>query len=717
MTYLPHPDIVTTARWRRPFHLEQAAENVLYTKCIDAAVRVWVPSDTHDGKHWQLWGKVDVGASVQDGLLMPQDVQLTFMVDSRDFTPSVERAIQDRMADDSSTDDVALDHLVAVARKNPEICIAIDSSGLLSAWAFENVSSATAESPGIFSITQVRSQQLEHLSGFLSLKRLPHVEVHTYCDRSTGKLHVLLHSFDGRIGLFAANVADLFDPTTNGRRFPLEAVWSGHSSAIRKMIRNFSGTSVVSRTGQGEIIVWKHALSPALSSGPSLTPKCTITNHGYIHRISVLRKGRFVVLLQEKSVALWDCRSATATCLDACTYSLAGKPLCLIILPRPNVGDYTTAHIATVTSSGNGVVWQVKFPQGYHDSTAVKGAEIKEFCCFDLKGVEDLAYVLPVDPAGSQPVAHGFLDVFSRDVAISYTTTGRVDFWTARVATEKHAVEWLSTCSTETGLNKPALVSGSMLKKAALVNSTRSQVTIWDIGGTRLEFDEDYETHNVIQDLDWTSTPDLQSILAVGFQYRVVLLSQMRFDYLNKGPAWAPIREISIRELTPHPIGDSTWLSGGHLMIGAGNQVFVYDRNVKGSERLKPGLRLTHRKDETWDVFESVQRLNGPLPIFHPQFLSQCILVGKSVLVRRILVSLHRILKYHIAGEHIDDYLGLDLEEFYNTNVSTLGYTFAPLLKYKTALWILIWSLGTPRQKGYKVQGVFSQRKLERGRQ
>lgn len=675
MTYLPHPDIVASARWRRPFHLEQAAENVLYTNCMDAAVRVWVPSDTHDGKHWRLWGRVDVGASVQDGPQTPRDVQLAFMVDSRDFTPSVERAIQDRMADDSSTDDVALDHLVAIARKSPEICVAIDSSGLLSAWAFENVSSGTAESPGIFSITQVRSPQLEHLSGFLPIKQLPHVEVHTYCDRSTGKLHVLLHSFDGRIGLFATNVADLFDPTTNERRFPLEAVWSGHSGAIRKMVRNFSGTSVVSRTGQGEIIVWKHALSPASSSGPSLTPKSTIPGHEQIHRISVLRKGRFVVLLHAKSVTLWDCRAATATCLDTCAYSVAGKPLCLIILPRPDVRDYTTAHIATVTSSGSGIVWQVKLPQGYHSNpTSVKGAEIQELCSFDLQDVKDLAYVLPVDPAGSQPVAHGFLDVFSRDVAVSYTSTGKVDFWTARVTPEKRTVEWLSTCSTETGLTNPALVSGSMLKKATLVNSTRSQVTIWDIGGSRLEFDQDYKTHNVIQDLDWASTPDLQSILAVGFQYRVVLLSQMRFDYLNKGPAWAPIREISIRDLTPHPIGDSTWLSGGHLMIGAGNQVFVYDRNVKASERLTSGLRLVHRKDDTCDLFEAVQRLNGPLPIFHPQFLSQCILVGKNSLVRRILVSLHRILKYHIAGEHIDDYLGLDLEEFYDGGVSAPWY-------------------------------------------
>jgi WD40 repeat protein len=666
MTYLRHPNIVSSARWRRPFHVEQTAENVLYTFCTDAAVRVWTPADTYDGKQWNLWGKVDVGASVDDGPLAAHDVQLAFMVDSRDFAPSVETAVQDRMTDDSIVDDVALEHLVAVARKSPEICIAVDSYGLLSAWAFEDVGSSTAKSPGIFNIARIRSRQLEFLSGFLSLRDLPHIEIQTYCDRSSGRLHILLHSFDGRIGVFTANVADLLDPTTNDRRLSLETIWSGHSGSIRKMVRNFSGRAVVSRTDHGECITWNHTQPRSSKTpSPSLSRRCVIPEKGHIHRISVLRKGRFVVFLQDKTVTLWDCRSEKGAALDQRSYEAPGKPLCLIILPRPQVRDYTTAHIATITSEGRGIVWEVSLPRYFDDPMSTAGAKIEEFCQLELQDSEGLAYVLPVDPAGSPPVAHGFLDVFSRDVAVSYTKSGRVAFWTARVDLARRQVDWLCTSSTETGISEPALVSGSMLKKAALVNSTRSMVTIWDIGGARLEFDEDYETHNVIRDLDWTATPDAQSILAVGFQYKVVLLSQMRFDYLNKGPAWAAVREISIRDLTPHPIGDSTWLSDGHLVIGAGHQMFVHDRRVHVSDQLITGSRLPRRKDGTWDLFEAVQRFNGPLPIFHPQFLSQSILSGKSVIVRRILVALHKTLKYYIAGESLDDYLGLDMSVFY----------------------------------------------------
>ncbi|KAH7146567.1 RAVE protein 1 C terminal-domain-containing protein [Dactylonectria macrodidyma] len=665
LTYLRHPAVVTSVQWRKPFHIEQTADNVLYTICLDRCVRIWTPTESPDGKHWRLWGQVDICAPSRD-YPNPQDMRWAFILNGRDFTASVERAVEDRMSDDSSTDDVALDHLVAIANKNPEICIALDGQGMMSAWALENVSGNVAGTPTIFNVAHIVSPHFELLGRFLASQDTPHTEVQTYCDRVSGKVHILLHSFDGRIGVFTGSVADLFDPTTNDKRLSLHTTWSGHSSSITKISRNFSGRAVVSRTRDGESIVWKHVLNAHKNRGLGLTRASVIPEKGHIHRICVLRKGRFVVFLYHDTVSLWDCRSAQASSLAQCGYDVLGKPLCLILLPRRQVKDYTVAHIATVTSERKGIVWEIDLPRYLDDPKATAGANMKEFCRFELEDAEGLAYVLPVDPAGSSPVVSGFLDIFARDVAISYTQTGRVDFWTARVDPEQNKVGWLSTCSTETGLSEPALVSGSTLKKAALVNSTRSQLTIWDGGSSRLEYENDFKTHDMIRDLDWTSTPDSQSILAVGFQYRVILLSQMRFDYLNKGPAWAQIREISIRELTPHPIGDSTWLGDGHLVIGAGNQMFIQDRQVGVAESHRADLRLPPRKDGAWDIFEAVQRFNGPLPVFHPQFLSQCILSGKTTLVRRALVALHKILKYHIDGETIDDYLGMDVGEFYN---------------------------------------------------
>jgi hypothetical protein len=554
---------------------------------------------------------------------------------------------------------------VAVANKNPEICIAVDSNGSMSAWALENVGNSTADKPSVFNIAQVSSPEFAQLGGLVSIGDAPHLEVQTFCDAKTGDLHVLVHSFDGRIGILSSSVADLLDPTINDRRMNLNSIWSGHSESIRKIIRNFSGRAVVSRTTAGESIVWKHRLQEKATYGLGLNRHSVIPEHGHVHRICVFRKGRFVVTLQHDSVSLWDCRAKNALQLGQAPYRISGNPLCLIILPRPQIKDYTTAHIATVTSERKGIVWEVSLPRYFDEPDSTEGGKISEYCRFTLDAPEDLAYVLPVDPAGSTPIASGFLDVFSRDVAISYTAAGRVEFWTARVDLQQRGVDWLSTSYTETSISEPSLVSGSMLKKAALVNSSRSMLTIWDIGGSRLEFEADYASSDVIRDLDWTSTPDSQSILAVGFQFRVLLLSQMRFDYLNKGPAWATIREISIRDFTPHPIGDSAWLGDGNLVIGAGHQMFVHDRLFGVSESLASNMRMPRRKDGTFDLFQAVQRFNGPLPVFHPQFLSQCILSGKNDMVRSILIALHKTLKYHVPGDRVDDYLGLDPNDFY----------------------------------------------------
>lgn len=673
--YLSHPQAVTSLQWRKPYHVDQTIDNVLYTFCLDNVLRIWTGSDSHNHQQLTLWGKVDFAAEGAG----PNPLWAA-IVHGRDISAATETAVQEGPAEYGKGDGPLM-NVVELANRNPEICVVFDGQGKMSAWAMENIASkppakANVNKPRTFPIVQkVTSNDFKFVS---SDAPLPHVEIQTYCNKSGGHLSILVHFLDGRIEVYEANVARLLDANAGASRLRRRCVWSGHSSSIVKMVRNYSGRAVVSRTRDGESVIWKHAL---YTERTRFTRQSTITSKDHIHRIAVLRKGRFVVFLHHDRVSVWDCRQSDPSLMADCAYKVSGKPLCLLVLPRRTLEQSSVAHIATITSEKRGLVWEIKLP--LYESAAPNGIKtnghanggtngqtdghatpsVEEFSRFELNDAGDLSYVLPVDPAGSAPMISGFLDVFARDVAISYTKTGRVEFWTARIGDGK--VDWLSTASMETGVSDPALASGSTMKKAALVTSARNAVTIWDARGARLEYNQEFEAQNSIQDLDWTSTPDSQSILAVGFPSRVLLLSQMRFDYLNKGPAWAPIREISIRDLTPHPIGDSTWLGDGNLVIGAGNQLFVHDRKFDVSSSLVKSISLPHKQDGKWDLFDVVQRLNGPLAVFHPQFLSQCILAGKVSLTHRILMALHKTLKFWVEGEPIDDYLGLELDEFY----------------------------------------------------
>jgi WD40 repeat protein len=714
--YLRHPQPVTGIQWRRPHHVDQTIENALYTFCADNVLRVWAGSDSHGHQHLQLWGTLDLGDAIQARGVGPKDSRRwAFVMHGGDLAAATEKAVQEGVK--SQEDAAALEHLITVANRSPEICFVLDGRGRMSAWAFENIGCKTRKS-NIFNVAHVSSSELDFAKGYPTTET-PHVEAYSYC-HSGGHLHILLHFFDGRIEVYRSNVAALFDPHPKRARLSMVSLWTGHSAPIRKIVRNFSGRAIVSRTEQGQSVIWKHELD-ARRTG--LSRQAVIPPQGHIHRMCLLRKGRFAVFLRHENISLWDCRQSEPYRLAESRYDVPGKPLCLLILPRPKVEDYTTAHIATITSEKQGVVWEVKFPfyaRSEASTPAPNGTKdhqqpsIREFAKFGLQDAGDLAYVLPVDPAGTTPHVSGFLDVFARDVAISYTHSGRVEFWTARVGhgdSDRGVVEWLSTSSMETGVCDPALVSGSTRKKAALVNAARSALTIWDIRGARLEYNQEFENSHTIRDLDWTSTPDMQSILAVGFPHRVLLLSQMRFDYLNQGPAWAPIREISIREFTPHPIGDSVWLGDGHLVIGAGNQLFVQDRQFDAGSSLVTSLRLPQRKgkERHWDLFDVVQRLNGPLPVFHPQFLSQCILAGKIVLVHAILTALYKTLKFWVEGDVVDDYLGLELADFYE--VAHVGFCSASLISSGQGR-VLLTGLQTTKTSTTKDPGQYLSRRM-----
>lgn len=664
-SYLPHPAAVTNMHWRRPYHVDQTIDNVLYTLCADNVIRIWSATDPHGLQTLQLWAQIDLKELIQprgSTLAPTSNIRFAFIVDGRDFMLATEHAVQLRGL--AGKDDQALSHLIAVANRNPEICVILDDQGHMSAWGLENVGCKARQKTNIFNVAHVSGLKL-NLPDVLD--DTSYVQFHNFCNKSGGGLNALVHHFDGRIEMFDSDVADLFDPSPRSNRFVSRAVWAGHSSSIKKIVRNVSGRAVVSRTDENESILWDHM---DLEGGTSSFRQSIIDCQEHIHRICVIRQGKFVIYLHNDKIALWDTRSAQGVLLATCDYTTVGKPLCILMLPEVEKGG-PVAHVATITSQMKGIVWEVRLPRrkeslvktnGYH------GPSVSEFSRFDLGDSSDLAYVLPVDPAGSPPVVSGFLDTFARDIAISYTTTGHLRSWTARVDLQNKKVDWLETCSVETGILNPSLASGSSIRKAALVDSTRSELTIWDVRGAQLEFSQHYEAQDTIQDLDWTSTPDDQSILAVGFRFRVILLAQMRYDYLNKGPAWAAIRDFNIRDLTPHPIGDSTWLANGNLIIGAGNQLFLYDKAIDQTSSIVASLDLPKRKAD-WDLFEVVTRLNGPLPVYHPQFLGQCILSGKSIVVQQVLLALHKCLKYHVEGDAIENNLDMDLEQFYTNDL------------------------------------------------
>ena len=551
----------------------------------------------------------------------------------------------------------------------------LDDRGNMSAWGFENVGANSRKLTDVFNIAHVDGLHFHFAKEPKPIE--DNVQFYTFIgDKPDSELTVLSHHFDGRIEWLESRIDYLFDPSQQPHRIQRKAMWTGHSHAIKKVNRTASGKALVSRTTTDECIVWTQRPG---DHGTTLHRHSSVKVTEHIHRTALLQEGNFLVFLHHKEISLWDTRGHDAVEVARCPYELQGKPLCLLVIPEVEHGG-KRIHVATVSSEMKGICWEVTLPvfeknpatgrelsalartNGYTNGNSV--ISIEQFSLFDLGSGDDLAFVLPVDPAGSAPVISGFLDTFARDIAISYTTSGVIKSWTARVDLEKRDLQWLLTSEVDTGVSTPSLASGSSIRKAALVDAERTTLTIWNTRSAQLEHQETFEGNGIISDLDWSSTPDNQSILAVGFPHRVVVYAQLRYDYLNAGPSWVKIHDVRIRDITPHPIGDSVWLGSGNLVIGAGNQLFIQDERVQISDSLFPSLRTMSRKTASINIFDAVSRLNGPLPVYHPQLLSQCVLAGKLLLVQRILLRLYATLKFWIEGEELDSSLGFVPEDF-----------------------------------------------------
>jgi WD40 repeat protein len=681
--YLAHPKAITGLHWRHPYHKDQSADNVLYTICADHKVRVWVPGENHGVHGMHMWADVDLQESIMPRTI-PQGQQsqkrFAFFIDGRHFTRATERAMQLASADEKDNG-VALHHLMEVANRNPEICVVLDDHGNMSAWGFENVGAKAKKITDVFNAAHVDGLHLHFAREPKTIE--DNVQFYAFIgDKPDSDLTILTHHFDGRIEWLDSRIDYLFDPSSKHERVQRRAVWTGHSHAIKKVNRTASGRALVSRTVTDECIVW---VQRPTEHGVTLHRHSSIKGTEHIHRTALLQEGNFVVFLHHDQISLWDTREPEAVEVTTQSYSMRGKPLCLLVIPETQAGG-RRVHIATISSEMQGICWEVTLPMLDRDpisgrklssvaqpnghSNGSPEISLEEHSTFDLGSGDDLAFVLPVDPAGSAPVISGFLDTFARDIAISYTKSGQIKSWTARVDTEQRKLDWLLTSSVDTSIHNPSLASGTSIRKAALVDAERTTLTIWNTRSAQLEYEETFEGNGAIQDLDWSSTPDNQSILAVGFPHRVVIYAQLRYDYLNAGPSWVQIRDVRIRDITPHPIGDSVWLGSGNLIIGAGNQLFIQDENVEVSESLFPSLRTISHKSASIDIFTAVSRLNGPLPVYHPQLLSQCVLAGKLLLVQRILVRLYQTLKFWIEGEELDSSLGFTPDDFSEDEVS-----------------------------------------------
>jgi len=68
--------------------------------------------------------------------------------------------------------------------------------------------------------------------------------------------------------------------------------------------------------------------------------------------------------------------------------------------------------------------------------------------------------------------------------------------------------------------------------------------------------------------------------------------------------------------------------------VAAGPQIYVFDKSIQNLD-FRGQIQADTSSYKHDNIFDLCQRLNGPLPVYHPQFLQQAILTGTHSLSKK----------------------------------------------------------------------------------
>ncbi|ODQ77484.1 hypothetical protein BABINDRAFT_16434, partial [Babjeviella inositovora NRRL Y-12698] len=463
--------------------------------------------------------------------------------------------------------------------------------------------------------------------------------------RDNGDLSIVVHDLvGGTIRHNSLNLAKMLLGASNGFvDLNLEHMFTGHTKSVQQVLRTFDGSAMLSISRFNENCVWV-PLSLHSSegyTGTTLAKKSLVFTASPIRKAVILDDGTRpqVVALLCDGIQLWDACAKIAQ-LRASLPLDAGDPLCFLDLPEADKG---LVHVVAIYDE---LVrsWEVD----------LRTYSISEFPVDPLPEIETIHRLAIVDPVGWKVDLN---NENNRDVLSVIDRNGVFRSFSAMVG---DSISWIETCRLETGMVDVSALRGSSVKKVAIVDAQGRSLTIWDTQRKVLEYEEMFEENDVRGD-------KTDSILSVGFASHILMYCQLRYDYTNSMPSFTPIKRIDI-DYTTHTIGDSLWLKDGTLVVAAGNQFFVSDRQLDLTHDPVTAKSLSSRIITHNDIFHLCAVLNGPLPVYHPQFLIQCLFLNQSELVKTVLLRLYKFLRKldldpNASLNDIQSTLGLNLEK------------------------------------------------------
>jgi len=632
VSYLPHPSAVLNMLWRNSWHNEQNLENLLYTFCADNQIRVWAHLDHHAYTMLQKVATIDANISIQPRRLSMGSIsksRTSFILASRDLAQAAGRALHTyRQASDH-----ALEHLIEIANRSPEVCVILDGRGHMSSWGIQNAGLKNKLPAEKSNLALVDGVDIALPSGN-SVDEF--AQIHAFANNDvSASLCILVHSYSGQIDWYQGSFVDFFDTAVRPRRTQHVACWSGHDSAIDRMVSAADSRSFLSLTDEDQVILWSQGATETLVRSSEAHSDHTVLD------AALLDQHGFAVFLHPEAISLWDMRSIHAKLIllqeldrtkPKSVQQLTRSPSMhrsedlLLLYENGDVEQYSVYP----PDSGSGKVES----NGYHGPLS----------CTAYLGLSDLQRTDTVELC----ISPWKLSNRRAGTTISWSESGLVQMFDACLGGKARNASLISRLATQLRLsNIGSCLSGRFL---ALVHADYRTVSVWDVNQGTCAFAYTFSDLDLVQELHWHTTSDGLSMLAVQFAYSIATISQERYS-LDDTLAWKMQQVIPTRRHSGRVIGSLCWLEPCHIAVGLGNQILTFDL-----EGARYETQASDSGEETKANITAEQQLrlrNSSLPIFSPRILGDLLQVGQYSAAGAIIEGLHNELRFHTSGEPV----------------------------------------------------------------
>lgn len=631
-TYLPHPGVVTHLQWRAQeddadkrrgsgisIRHEENPE-ILYTIASDGILRVWRTGGFHDADILVLHTTIDLVSAIPQSPVLSvkgssqasSPPRYAFTIPSRQFNAALDAAISRASR---GKHDHAIEHLKEIASQEPDLVVALDGHGRLSAWGISSI--GHKRRPG--GPTTLQPFHIAHAEG-LPLRLGPESPATFEWWFENDTIHLLAHDLDreGRISWWKGDVVKFFSAADPGRdRLTLQGCWSGHETLISDVAAS-----------QQQILIWSGDRSSLwdMSSKASLRRLALHDSPSKVLSAKLLDVWGMTLTVHEEGFCLWD-RNGQIVASASLQISQIGS---LYTISLSN----EVAHGLFIESNGKvSTHWKVRLTR---QSGSTRGEITVQSSNHDL----DLDAVCTVH--STTMVAKQQFD------AVKLHTTPSIN---GESSLEAIAV-------VRTGIEHPVIVASNAMV-VAIASADSQELAVLDISTGYIEHRQ-IRRENGACLISADLHPE-RNLLATSSAAEVEILTQGRYTTQSSGvPIWTRTCLISISGLGID-ISALAWLSPGALAVTAGGSLLLKGANLAREDiHDNMGNQL-----ESWDLPELnlpithlSAALQTTLPVWHPLYLTNLFFSGRLSSLASTLQKLAYSLKFWSRGENLD--IGVD---------------------------------------------------------